>query len=40
MKNWVQIPISLMLEHVEMGVRTKSIMTIILLNMVKVWRFN
>jgi hypothetical protein len=30
MKNWVQIPISLMLEHVEMGATTKNIMTIIM----------
>jgi hypothetical protein len=30
MKNWVQIPISLMLEHVEMGATTGSIMMIIL----------
>jgi hypothetical protein len=30
MKNWVQILISLMFEHVEMGATTKSIMIIIL----------
>lgn len=35
MKNWVQILISLILEHLEMGATTESIMTIILQNMVK-----